>query len=1107
MATVTQQRTQIAAYLRAFDFRKLFIEELGWDRYRGTLQVQTKGGATYTLEGVAEKRGVVALVCGPDARGGVPDYATRKLIEDLVVKSVREHLIIFTDERQNQQCWLWTKREQGQRPQYRGEWFFKGQSGERLVQKLQEIVIPLASEEDLTLLDVTTRLEQGFDVERITKKFYDRFQKEHEVFVQAINGIADPELQRWYASLMLNRLMFTYFIQRKGFLDGDTNYLPHRLARVRALGPDKFHSFYRGFLLRLFHDGLGKPPAARQLDPELARLIGNVPYLNGGLFEVHQIESGNRAIAIPDSAFERIFAFFDEYDWYLDDRPLRNDKEINPDVLGYIFEKYINQKQMGAYYTKEDITGYISRNTVLPFLFDQAREKCKVAFEPGGEVWRLLQDDPDRYIYEAVRRGVDEPLPQEIAAGVHDIAKRGGWNRPAPEPFALPTETWREHVARRTRCLELRRKLARGEVTAVNDLITYNLDIERLARDVIERCEGPEVLRAFWQAITSATILDPTCGSGAFLFAALNILKPLYEACLDRMQAFVDDFDRLGERQKGPDFRKELERVQQHPKREYYVLKSIIIGNLYGVDIMAEACEIAKLRLFLTLVAQVEEAAKLEPLPDIDFNIRAGNTLVGFTTLDAVRQAMTFDTAGRTRKLLLDPRDEEALKRIDEQAEIAGRAYQQFQRMQSEHGMDAAAVHAAKDELRRRLDALREELDRYLAREYGISAEDDLFAFVPWRAKHQPLHWFVEFYGIVQGHGGFDVIIGNPPYVVYSESAVSYQIRPDVFQTFPAKNLYAYTVERATHLANALSRIGFIVQLTALSSERMQRLQDVLLARGRLYALPFPRRPESIFDGVEMPVAILLSSPLSRASFVTSNVNRFYTEERPEALTRTRLLEHELRAQSYRIAKIGSLAERHIYTKLIAQSSYLAQFCITLSQHILYYQEACRYWVKACKGLPYFRKNGVETSPPHGRTIALCDDEAASFAACLANSSLFYWYYSVLSDCEHINDILIRNFPVPLTWRETSWLSLAQQLSTSLAKNARRKTIYTKQGHTIEYDEIRALHSKPIIDEIDRVLARHYGFTDEELDFIINYDIKYRVGQENGDDGEESGQE
>ena len=68
----------------------------------------------------------------------------------------------------------------------------------------------------------------------------------------------------------------------------------------------------------------------------------------------------------------RLFAFFDHYHWHLDERPLRADNEINPDVLGYIFEKYINQKQMGAYYTKEDITEYIGKNTIIPFLFDQA---------------------------------------------------------------------------------------------------------------------------------------------------------------------------------------------------------------------------------------------------------------------------------------------------------------------------------------------------------------------------------------------------------------------------------------------------------------------------------------------------------------------------------------------------------------------------------------------------------------------------------------------------------------------------------------------------------------------------------------------------------------
>ena len=80
----------------------------------------------------------------------------------------------------------------------------------------------------------------------------------------------------------------------------------------------------------------------------------------------------------------------------------------------------------------------------------------------------------------------------------------------------------------------------------INGLITLNLDVHQFAQDVIENCEGPELLRAFWHAIEQVTILDPTCGSGAFLFAALNILEPLYEACLNRMGAFVEDLDRSG---------------------------------------------------------------------------------------------------------------------------------------------------------------------------------------------------------------------------------------------------------------------------------------------------------------------------------------------------------------------------------------------------------------------------------------------------------------------------------------------------------------------------------------------------------------------------------
>ena len=221
-------------------------------------------------------------------------------------------------------------------------------------------------------------------------------------FIEGITAQGDRD---WYASLMLNRMMFVYFIQKKKFLDGDDVYLRTKLREIQSrYGGGRFQQFYRIFLLRLFHEGLGQPPAQRA--PDLAVLLGKVPFLNGGLFDVHDLERDNPDISIPDEAFERVFDFFDGYRWHLDERPNREDNEINPDVLGYIFEKYVNQKQMGAYYTKEDITGYISRNTVIPFLFDAARKECPVAFGPDGGVWRLLRDDPDRYVYPAVGHGI-----------------------------------------------------------------------------------------------------------------------------------------------------------------------------------------------------------------------------------------------------------------------------------------------------------------------------------------------------------------------------------------------------------------------------------------------------------------------------------------------------------------------------------------------------------------------------------------------------------------------------------------------------------------------------------------------------------------------------
>lgn len=390
---------------------------------------------------------------------------------------------------------------------------------------------------------------------------------------------------------------------------------------------------YKGFLVNLFHDGLNAP----QHNVEFENIYGRIPYLNGGMFDIHQIERNYAELDIADEAFCSLFDFFDKWHWHLDDRITASGRDINPDVLGYIFEQYINDRaQMGAYYTKEDITEYIGRNTILPYLMDAVKRTDEKCFRPKSKLWQYLQESNDKYIYNAMKKGCNEPLPEYIAEGI-DTAKpnllerRKHWNERTPETFALPTEIWRETIERRQRYSNIKQKIVNGEITAINDFITYNLDIRQFVADYLADTPDHLFIKHFYSALQHITILDPTCGSGAFLFAALNILEPLYEVCINRMKEFNKQNPLL--------FKQELQEITHKYRSniQYFIYKSIILCNLYGVDIMVEATEIAKLRLFLKMVAVVEVDKRdpnlgLDPLPDIDFNIRCGNTLVGYAT-------------------------------------------------------------------------------------------------------------------------------------------------------------------------------------------------------------------------------------------------------------------------------------------------------------------------------------------------------------------------------------------------------------------------------------------------------------------------------------------
>ena len=1073
-------------YLKESDFQSLFIEELGWDNHNQTLNI-TVDETEYQLTAIAEKRGMVVFECPataadgevfPPDKGGrgvthIPNYATRRKIQKQVAKSVHEHFIIYTDTEKTTDIWQWVKREQGKPNACREHRYNRDeQSGDSLIQKLQTITFTFEEEEQLTLFEVTGRVGAAFYAERVTKKFYDRFKKEHDAFLKFLNGIPDEEMQKWYVSVMLNRLMFIYFIQKKSFLDNNPNYLRTKLTESQANGTNRY---YKGFLCPLFFEGFAKPEDERSR--EMKRLLGKIPYLNGGIFQKHQLETlHDENIEIPDKAFEQIFNFFEQYQWHLDDRPLKNDNEINPDVLGYIFEKYINQKQMGAYYTKEDITEYISKNTIIPFLFDKARKACKIAFEGDASIWSLLQEDPDRYIYDAVKKGVELDLPEEIAVGIDDVSKRADcWNTLASEEYALPTEIWRETVARRQRYETVHARLTNGDIRDINDLITYNLNIRQFAQDVIENCEGPELLRAFWKAITEVSVLDPTCGSGAFLFAALNILEPLYEACLDRMQVFLDESTR-----KFKKFPQILEDIKKHPNRRYFVLKSIIINNLYGVDIMDEAIEICKLRLFLKMVAQLENVKRIEPLPDIDFNVQTGNTLVGFSTYEQVKNAVT----GR-----LDFND--TMKRIKEKAEDIEERFILFRQQQTELGGDV--TFADKQALQDELTALESELNRYLAGEYKVDPNKKT-AYQNWLTSHKPFHWFVAFYGILKD-SGFDVIIGNPPYVEYSKVKKDYAIKG--YDTDSCGNLYAFVMERSMVLGKKGGRCGMIVPLSGHSTDRMKPLIDNFYRKAQLLHImniSGDAHPSIIFPGVKFRLAIFLFSTHSEnRGLHTTKYSKWLTEGRKCLFPLTEYVSVNQKPQDF-IRKLSTRVHRNIIEKLLKHTG---SFALHRGRHTIYYHNAPVHWIRAHSFIPYFHseRDGEKISTQL-KPMTFEKDDYALAATGIICSSLFYIWWITNSDCYHLNKREINEFPINLSNTDLAQkiAPITERLMVDIKEKSKRRVYVYETSGRVEYDEFYLKESKSIIDEIDYVLAEHYGFTDEELDFIINYDIKYRMG-------------
>ena len=825
------------------DLTALFVDVLGWDAPLGSGRRVRVDDAIEARE-VATKKGVGVWHCG-----SIPGGEGQRRLDAEIARLTAERVLVFDDGMEQQ--WKWPEpRKSGGGTRLVSHRYVAGSKNEGLIQRLAAVRFSLAEQATLTVVQVRERVRLAFNADTVTAKFYGEFKDHHDELVGTdekpgqILGIPDLGDLAWYGSVLMNRLMFMYFLQKKGFMDGDSNYLRSRLRAVQALlGRDAFYGFYRTFLLPLFHEGLGSTKHDYG-DEQIAAIIGDVPYVNGGLFAVHELER-RYEISVPDKAFEQIFDYFDRYQWHLDDRPSSEPNEINPDVLGYIFEQYINQKQMGAYYTKEDVTGYMTSSALISCYLEKLES---VDLSP----WHLLPAAPSRYVWEALQHGCDTALPRDVEVASAEDDDDILLKMALPD-IGLPGESWREVIARRRSTEGLLETIGSGSIASSADGVHYNLDLRAVAVDLIMSTKTSEQLNIAHNVLATLSVLDPTCGSGAFLFAALDELADCYRAIVQRSAELVEA---------GQAPASFAEAAAKHESQEYYVLKSAILNNLYGVDIMAEATEIARLRLFLKLVAQLERREQIEPLPDLDLNIRTGNLLVGVAHAKDADERLAVDLLGQAE-----------VASLVAAAKAVGKTYRAFVAAQEEN-LDAEEIDALKRQLIGSLATVRSDVD---ARLYAV--EKPLADFEDWRRSHAPFHWFVEFPSVMD-RGGFDVIVGNPPYIQRSKIKT---YRYSGYKTDRCPDIYAACVERSTQLLESKGWLSLILPISFQFSSDFEAAREVVRKRlAHRYVSAFSRNPAALFSaGLGVRSTVLIGGGDSGDATSTSRLNRWVEAYRP----------------------------------------------------------------------------------------------------------------------------------------------------------------------------------------------------------------------------------
>lgn len=710
---------------------------------------------------------------------------------------------------------------------------------ERLRTAIERIALLKVGEPYWTGLQVELKHDQAFDVEAITRAFFDEYRSVFGILQDHLEKQApDTKWAHDYSLQFLNRLMFLYFVQRKRWLGNEPEFLRifWEAYQISGLPQDTFFDqwlsvlFFEAFNNRFFP----KP----YLSKELNEALQMAPYLNGGLFLPNELDSKYHP-KISDRLFRQVFTFFQRYNFTItEDSPIDQEVAVDPEMIGKVYESLVNLSELSDERSTAGI--FYTPRTEIDLM-------CRLALV--DHLTNHLGQDQKPYVYDAVFALEEEQKRKANEA----LADRGLW----PE-------------------------------------------VARLLQDV--------------------TVVDPACGSGSFLVGMLSVLFDLSR----RARAYVPSME----------------------ESDYELKKRIIGQNLYGVDMMRWAVNVAELRLWLQLVVETElhpAELKFRPLlPYLSFKVRAGDSLVQEVggvnlTLRHGGADISPGLRGRTTRLKAEKlgfynnepdrrfRTEEDLKHeeldlfraiLDERihnlqnkrvglvSRLEGARVQQGQLpgLVREGGRQQSLQEV---EIQRQIEELDWELEQARRARQALRTVQDI-----------PFVGDVAFVEVCESaKGGFDIVIGNPPYVrqeriadprlpreqVTPENKREYKAKlaravynawPHFFGYKPAQDttarkldaksdLYIYFYFLSLGLLNAKGSFCFITSNSWLDVGYGKDLQEFLLRHSQVKMVLDNRARRSFSQADINTVIVLLAPPDEREEWGLEKTARFVMFFRP----------------------------------------------------------------------------------------------------------------------------------------------------------------------------------------------------------------------------------